>query len=331
MRDFRAFAFLLVGLGIGCGGVAKEDDDSSPDAGDPADTIAPTVLTISPTAATTQVTDVPVILEFSEPMDRASVAAQFPGASFVWNADGTRVEITIAFPFAATPQPFVVSLGTTVSDVAGNGLEDPFTSSFTLAALHTLTILHDPALSGNRAVGCAAGTFVQAGDQANTDVNCPSTITFGGVSFPLAVLPPHNQILALRKASLKTQVISAGGNLNAANFGSITVDHVIMASRNDLTAPLFKTQNALTMFQAGAIVVGNPLELDVATLLDKSWLDADANFQLRFHPTGTSDADIDDDTVVLRRTGDENDGIVAPGLAEPDEANRMRLELEFFQ
>jgi hypothetical protein len=334
MRETRSLisislpTILTTLLTVNCGGVAS-DDDVDVDAG-ATDTTAPTVVSISPAQGSTQVIDVPVTITFSEEMERSSVATQFPGARLVWNAAGTSVEIFIDFPFAATPQPFVVNLPTTVSDLAGNGLEDPVASSFTLASLHALSIPFDAALSGNRAVGCPAGTFITAGDQESTDPACPSTITFGGISFPLATLPPRNQILALRKAFVRTQVVSVRGNPNAVS-GAFVVDHVILASRNDLIAPVFKTQNALTMFQAGTITVGSPLELDVATLLDKSALDGDANFQLRFRPTNSSNADDVTDNVFLRRGADENDGLIAPGLPEPDAANAMRLEIEFFQ
>jgi hypothetical protein len=330
MRDLLGLAFISSTIiTLGCGGAAKPTAPDV-DASGGGDTTPPTVVSISPQDMVTQVVDVPVVLTFSEAMDQASVEAVFPGATFTWNSDGTSVEIKIDFPFDMIPKTFPVNLPTTVTDLAGNGLAEPFASSFVLAELHSQTILHDPALSGNRAVGCAAGTFVLAGDQASTDPNCPSTITFGGVSFPLAGLPARAQILAVRHASVKTEVISVRGNPNAVG-GKFIVDHVILASRNDLTAPVFKQENALTMFEEGTIVVGNPVALDVATLLDKSWTDNDANFQLRFHQVNVSNADVNDDMVLLRRAADENDGIVAPGLPEPDEANQMRLEIEFFQ
>lgn len=330
MRDIRPPASILSVLALflgGCGSVSSGDLD----AGNNGDPTPPEVVSISPAHEATQVMDEPVVIEFSKPMDQSTVAEAFPGATLVWNSAGTQVEITIDYPFAATAVPFTVALPVTVTDLDGNGLAQAFSITFVLAALVAVTVEFEPALSGNRPPGCSSGTFIMAGDTETDHDTCPGVVRFGAVSFSMADLPDHEDILAVRSAFVRSQVISVDGNPNDPALGAYVVDHIVIEARGDMIDPTFKSQAALMLFQPGDIVVGEPVELEVTPLVAASWADGDASFQLRFSPAEQTNNDAVRDSLFLRRTAEENPGIVADGVTEPDEANRMRLEIEYFQ
>jgi hypothetical protein len=328
-RSLLELAPLALALGWGCGSVTADDEDI--DAGDPRETTPPEVVSISPGDEASQVMDEPVIIEFSEAMDQVTLAPVFPDGTFSWNAAGTRVEVTTEFPFADTPRAHTITLPITVTDLAGNGLAEPFSVGFVLAELHNVTIDHDPSLSGNQS--CQSGTFIQAGDgRGITADTCPDEVNHAGISFLLeGSLPAHGNILRLRRAEVRTQVISVLGD--PAALGDFVVERVGFTSRSFIAAPdSFQDQSFGVLFGANGvpIAVGEPVTLDVTAPLDMSWADA-VPFQIRVFPGGGSNLDGTSDAVRLRRAGDENDGIVAPGLTEPDEANRMRLEVEYFE
>ena len=318
--------------GVGCGGV---DDDvaGDPDGGvDGGDDTPPTIVSFSPENGSNAVFEERISIEFSEPMDQSSVELAFEGGAFSWNAAGTEVDIDVSLPFASTRTLHLLTVPETVTDLAGNPMAEAFTSSVTLAALIEATIDLDGTLSGNAATGCSSGTFVQAGDNASTDANCPSTIEHAGISFSLAGLPPIGDVLAVRGALVRTQLISTTGDPTDATLGAMVVDHILISARGEVSdPPTVKTADAATFFTPADVAVGDPLVLDVLALVEQSWRDGDPNFQLRIRPSGTSNADDVSDLIRLRRTADENDGIVDPSLPEPDADNRMRLEIEYFE
>lgn len=317
--------------GVGCGSV---DDDvaGDPDGGVDGDDTAPTIVSFSPENGSNAVFEERISIEFSEPMDQSSVELAFEGGTFSWNAAGTEVDIDVPFPFAGTRIVHLITVPETVTDLAGNPMAEAFTSSITLAALIEATIDLDGTLSGNASTGCSSGTFVQAGDNQSSDANCPSTIENAGISFSLAGLPPLGDVVAVRNALVRTQLISTAGDPADPTLGAMVVDHILISARGEISdPPTVKTADAATFFAPGDVAIGDPLDLDVLSLLEQSWEDGDPNFQLRIRPSGTSNADDVRDLVRLRRTADENDGIVDPSLPEPDAGNRMRLEIEYFE
>jgi len=327
----RALALALGFVSVlGCGSV---DPAEPPDSGPPivGDGTPPTVVSIDPADGASQVIDQAITIHFSEPMAQATVQAAFADATFSWNGDGTEVAITTAFPFAETPKAYTVTLPTTVTDAHGTPLAAAVTSTFALAALKTATIGHQGSLIGNHAAPCAYGTFLQTGDMRSDHPTCPNAIIYGGISFALADLPAHDAILELRAATVRTQVLKTAGEPGAAALGGLVVDHVTFASGSAIATAEVHQQAFATWFAAGPIETGAAVSLDVTAQLERSWSDAVPSFQLRVYPRGGSNRDAVTDLVYLRRGADENDGIVGEGVADPDAANRLRLEVQYFQ
>src|SRR5262245_36842109 len=325
-----ALALCLVPT-LACGSV---DSPGTPDSGPPppvGDGTPPTVVSIDPADGASQVIDQPIKIHFSEPMAQATVQAAFTDATFAWNGDGTEVAITIAFPFAETPKAYTATLPTTVTDAHGTPLAEEVTSTFALAALKTATIGHQGNLIGNQAAPCGYGTFLQIGDTRSDHATCPSAVNYGGISFALGDLPAHGDVLKLRAATVRTQVLKTAGDPGAAALGGIVVDHVTYAAPSAIATAEVHQQAFATWFAVGPIQTGAAVSLDVTAQLERSWSEAATSFQLRVYPRSGSNRDAVNDLIYLRRGADENDGIVGEGVADPDEANRLRLEVQYFQ
>jgi hypothetical protein len=304
------------------GGSSDAGDGDGVDAGR-GDLEPPTVVSISPADQASQVMDQPVVIAFSEPMNQASVQEAFPGATNVrWNDAGTTITFTIAFPFSGQPSVYVITVPTSVEDLAGNALERAQTSTVVLAALSSVTIDHTAAQTGNQIRGRSAGTFLMSGDAAD------DLLRYGGLTFSLSALPPRDTILAIRKAVVRTQVISIGNDPNSPGLTGFVVDHVTFTGRNIADASVQQAGFA-TLFTPGSIQVGARVGLPVAAQLDRSWTDAAETLQLRIYPAASNDNQTED-SVYLRRAGMENGGIVDDSLTEPDPPNRLRLEIEYF-
>jgi len=124
-------------------------DATTPDAGG-ADTTAPAVAAVTPADGTAGVAaDAVIVVEFTEPMDQASVEAAWtstdlPAASvgFAWSAAGDTLTVTPAGPLTYAAgvgiDPAVVAariyafeIAATATDLAGNPLAAAVTTSFT--------------------------------------------------------------------------------------------------------------------------------------------------------------------------------------------------------
>jgi hypothetical protein len=291
-----------------------------------ADTDPPTVVSVTPSNGTTQVYEETVSIVFSEAMNEATVEAAYPlGSNFAWSGGGAEVTFDYAFPFSNSPVVHALDVPTSVEDVAGNALAQTYNVSVTLASLISVTLDYDGNLTGNQVEGENGNfTFFMAGD-TGADARL-----YGAVSFVIDGLPTYASILAIRNATFRSQVISTSGDPNAAALGGFIADHVSYASRVDIDDPTLLSVGFGMLFDPGDIVVGDACSIDVASELDASWSVAATNFQIRFSPVSIN-ADATADRIYLRRVADENDGIVAPGVADPDAANRARLEIEYFE
>jgi hypothetical protein len=120
-------------------------DESSTETGDELDTTSPTIVAISPEDGATGVwADATIVITFSEPMSRVATQAAWQSADIVgvvmqWNADDTELTIVPNNPLPygtgdsdettqAIEYSFTIDI--TATDVAGNALELPATSSF---------------------------------------------------------------------------------------------------------------------------------------------------------------------------------------------------------
>ena len=134
--DVRAaVAGLLIGWSISaCGGGSGKP---------PADTTAPTVATANVADLATNVaTDLAITVQFSEPMDTASVAAAFGvtgpsgpvAGTIAWDAAHQVATFTPAAPYPPATA-FVAALGAGARDLAGNALQGSWQVHFTTAAV----------------------------------------------------------------------------------------------------------------------------------------------------------------------------------------------------
>ncbi|MBL4684030.1 MAG: Ig-like domain-containing protein [Nannocystaceae bacterium] len=301
-----------------------DSTDSGTDSTGEQDTTPPEVLSIAPAHGSTNVIDEPVTLTFSEPMDTASFEAAFPVASdFQWADDDTTVQFLIPFPFSDATVLYDVVVPTSVQDVAGNGLEDAFTATLGLAALASITLEYSGGLTGNIAEGGTAGTFFRAGDHSGDGVY------YGGISFALDVLPEFDGTLGVYSATYRSQVISVSGDPNDGALDGIVVDHVQFDSRSEIEDPTVFEAAFYDITAAGDLDAGDAVAVQATQQLQAAWSGGEDYFQLRLRasePTENATADFFN----LRRGADENNGIVAKGVADPDEDNRSRVVIEYF-
>lgn len=285
------------------------------------DATPPEVVDVTPADGTSQVHDETITITFSEPMDQASVAAAFPDAiALEWDASGSQVELELPLPFASVPVLHVLVVPSSVTDLAGNGLVEPVEVTLELAALETVTLLHEPDLTGWSFDGSEYYDGFGAGD---TSID---TVQHAAITFPLAGL---ESALAIRSATYRSQMLLIYGDVNDPELGGMVVDHVRF---DDVThvgeAEVLEAAFAL-LFEPGQADRGVSVAVDVTRTLESSWSEGASRFQLRFH-AAASDGDDAMDELWLRRGADEDDSLVPPGFPEPDPGNQSRIEVEYF-
>ncbi len=160
------------------------------------DTEAPTILSTSPAdGATGVVTKSIVEIEFSEPMDQASVEAAYVSSDlpleqggFAWNAEGTKLTITPAHNQLAyaegkvldeTPaKVYAITIGASAADLAHNELGADATLSFSTLRRIIAKLPADAVLSGYVNMDTAShGATIQVGDTA-TNATYRAALTF---------------------------------------------------------------------------------------------------------------------------------------------------------
>ena len=175
------------GTGTETGLESATQTGSSSGSGDetgPPDLEAPWVVSFSPEDGAEGIrSDDPIVLEFSESMDRDSVEAAFsgdlPGVEFSWNPDGSRLTVTATdgFPYAEGTNlavlpalEFSYALGEQATDEAGNPIEDGVEATFTTLRRILVSIEEDPALSaGLFADGTIVPTVFYVGDSGSNE------------------------------------------------------------------------------------------------------------------------------------------------------------------
>jgi hypothetical protein len=281
----------------------------------------PEVVSIDPAEGSTDVMDQPVTIEFSQPMDTASLEAAFPNATgFTWTDADTTVEIVLPFPFESTATPFDIVIPTSVQDSAGNGLESPFTASITLAALVSITLDYDTVGNEN---GGSTGTWFYAGDTAS------DAMIHTGIKFPLDDLPDYGDVLGVYRAELGTQLIRLDGNPDASEMGGFLIDHVEFDGLADLADPTLLEEEFDQVFAPEDVVLGAMVETDVTAQLETSWATDATHLQLRIRAGAVLENE-ETDRIFLRRGAEENPNLVSDGITEPDPDNRARVEVQYF-
>jgi hypothetical protein len=288
------------------------------------DVTPPVVVYFSPAHGTQQVFEEVIHIVFSEPMDQATVGNAFPqGSGFAWNGAGNEVEFGHPFPFEDMPVVLDLEVPTSVTDLAGNPLAEPFVATIVLAAMQTVELEYVSGLTGSTQINGNTGTWFYGGDVGTNDVR------FAGISFSTGVLPSFVDVLAVRSATFSSQVTRTDGNPNDLGLGGFFLDHVEFGGISEIDTATILDDDFVTLFAPGGIVLGAPVTVDVLPQLLASWTSGAEYFQLRFHPM-VSDGDGGQDAVFLRRVGDENDSTVEAGVMDPDEAKRARVVIEYF-
>ncbi|HLU64887.1 MAG TPA: Ig-like domain-containing protein [Kofleriaceae bacterium] len=316
--------------GDGGGGGGGGGGDDGPDAGPSGDVTAPEVVSISPEDGATGVIEEPIVIQFSEPMDQATVNSVFADSAIIgWNEEGTEVTIAVEYPYSDTAAAYQLTLPTTVTDLAGNGLAEEFTATFALAPLKTATLEFVGDLTGTHLGACGTIVRLFVGDIRNDQADCPNTIPIGGLSFALTDLEDDlESIHMVKSATVFTQYLDIRDA--PQEFGDFEVAHAIFASRSDLdTAALYEASDPKVWFTGADIVVGDSLALDVKEWVETTLDAGQPYFQLRIRSL-EGDGDAENDYVYLRRWADEYDPTVGEGVTDPDPDQRARLEIEYF-
>jgi hypothetical protein len=211
--------------GDGSTGSDDSADTMDPDTsgGEEVDTTPPTVVSSLPADASVGVfADQIISIQFSEPMDKASVqtayqSAQLPDllVNMNWNEAGDQLIITpnqpLVYGYATSPtdlnpNSYALSISTAATDLAGNELEMDVDIEFTMLNYVSEDIDLLGSLTGSMRQGAAwAFGIIQAGDSGN-----PPNLQYRGfASFPLYDLP--TEIVEIVDATLlSTQYLVAG-------------------------------------------------------------------------------------------------------------------------
>lgn len=207
----------------------------------------PVIVSVSPEDGARGIdNDAPIVLSFSEPMDRPSTEAAYqselvPSRSvvFSWNEASTELRITPSQPLeygeGSSPElaearrvSFFVSASASSSE--GEPLDRPYEFSFSLSRRVSFDVLAlaDPVMSGNYRSNDSYGSGACAEDELNmcvgdVRVGRRSTQSKGFVSFALeSALPEDARALS---AELRLALTGTSGN-PFGNLGSLLVEHV---------------------------------------------------------------------------------------------------------
>ena len=230
---------------VGSAGAAGTDGtDAGIDGADaPApDTVAPTVVSVSPADGSTGVRkDVSISITFSEPMNRERTQGAYLSAdlapnavAFAWNADDTQLTIdpisdltyvADTVPTSAAARRYSFAIATSATDRSGNALGSAFNSSFTTSRQVTQTLFANVwqlfAVVGyaNTATLLDSGS-VSVGDSGETDEIRYAAI----VQFDLSVLAPGVQSFTEATMSAQ-QEESVGTPFGSGQLGNVMTDH----------------------------------------------------------------------------------------------------------
>jgi Bacterial Ig-like domain len=202
-----AAAFALVA----CPAPPQSDPPTPPPTGD---TTAPSVVSVSPENASNGVAaNAKIRIEFSEPMNQAATEAAFlsgdmPSVTFLWNANGTKLEIDPVGDLEHTPAGRVYSfkVRNTATDLAGNALPE-FASTFRTLRELKRTLTSVAALDGN--VRSDGDVDSSSATMPVGDSGIINTQQKGFLSFDLAALETDGLTIPERIIGAKMRVFQS--------------------------------------------------------------------------------------------------------------------------
>jgi len=295
-----------------------EPEPSTPEQPEPSpEPAGPVIVSVSPDNGARGVeNDAPIVLRFSEPMDRPSTEAAYqselvPSRSvvFSWNEDSTELGITPSEPVEygvgssaelaeARRVSFFISASASSSD--GEPLDKPYEFSFSLLRRVSFVVpaLADRGKSGNYRSNDSYGTGACAEDELNmcvgdVRVGRQSEQYKGFISFELeSALPEDARGLS---AELRFGLTGTAGN-PFANLGSLLIEHVRF---DEIGLDAFAAQplDALGTM-AAADDTGSELRAEVSSALLADLEASQAVSQYRLAFEDATDADIASDAIV---------------------------------
>jgi hypothetical protein len=312
---------VLLAASIGCGSDGPSDDPGTdPDPIPTEDTTPPEIASTSPqTGATGQRDDVEVVIEFSEPMDQASVegtldASALGEVTLSWNDSGDTLTITpnqpleYAFgdgdPAEINPNKYNVVLGSAARDLAGNEMGPGIDLEFYTLRRVGLVLDPDADLSHGVYVDSltADGSRFQVGDTSGKE-GVRSAISFdiqgiaeGAVEIESATFATRQEIGDI----LNTPYADLGSNL--------LIDHVLydgLGTENEINAAYNSKQTALASLGEFAsspsqVVIEHDVTDAVADDLDNR-VDRDDLSQYLLYFADDTDLDTSYDTTFISR------------------------------
>jgi uncharacterized protein YndB with AHSA1/START domain len=199
------------------------DDGSADETGEPVDVEPPTILSISPEDGETGVLpDAPIVVTFSEPMDKAATQGAYQSAdipsgdvTMSWNFVGDVLTITPNDPLemghgvdpnTVTALAYQFAINPSARDLAGNELEAETEVEFFTARriLHTQPVL-GPSTGFVRADGSTNTGYIMVGDSGSP----PNAQYKGFFSFALSDLP--EDIVTFQSAELRVHQYNVHG------------------------------------------------------------------------------------------------------------------------
>jgi Big-like domain-containing protein len=297
-----------------------DPEPSEPSAPEPApspEPSGPVIVSVSPENGARGVeNDTPIVLRFSEPMDRASTEAAYqselvPSRSvvFAWSEDSTELAITPLEPLEygvgssaveaeARRVSFFISASASSADA--EPLDRPYEFSFSLLRRVAFVVpaIADRGKSGNYRSNDSYGTGVCAEDELNmcvgdVRVGRQSEQYKGFISFELGgALPPEARELT---AELSIELTDTSGN-PFAGLGDLLVEHVRF---DEIGFDAFEAEplDALGSM-AAADDEGSALRAEVSAgvLADLEAASALSQYRLAFEEA--TDADVASDAII---------------------------------
>lgn len=287
----------------------SSDTGTDTSTGEPADTTAPRILSISPDTGEGGVpSDVSIVVTFDEAMDVTSTAAAFTSTDLgeftvSWSDDGTVLTIDPVAPLAyaggsdpddVVAAEYAFAIEGTATDVAGNPIEAALVSSFFTARRITTSLALDPALTGavlaDGSLQTGAGGDPLAGDGSD------NVQRKGFVALVLDDLPPSAVIESATFDA--TQYLTLGAPF--ASLGSLGVEHIV-ADALDVDAFAVASLADLGVFSASA--TDGPRSADITAALAGDLAAGRSRTQLRLEFASATDADGSTDRTRLDAPG----------------------------
>jgi hypothetical protein len=202
------------------------------------DEIPPTVLSITPLQDAIVKEGTPIVVRFSEAMNKAATQAAFAPtnalpepAGFKWSDDGKELTIDAHLRYPEGPAPdqvepfkFSFSIATAARDLSGNPLPAAASRTFSLEFKRIIVPLaFDQETSGNIREGGSRGTFLMAGDSSENPGAYHAFITF-----PFTALPTG---LSIESATLRAVRETTAGD-PFSKFGAVYVADQVWSAVN---------------------------------------------------------------------------------------------------